>query len=123
MGQFAVDVVLSLRPSASESPSATSRSTASTSRIATDNYGRIGTNVLTLFHVAYVDAPHIAGFWQGLWQGAISPVTFPIGRALSRTLRARLSGLGWPNLLQRRYIPPLPRCRRSSTSRSAWRPR
>lgn len=29
-------------------------------------------------NVAYVSAPHIAGFWQGLWQGAISPITFLI---------------------------------------------
>jgi hypothetical protein len=29
-------------------------------------------------NVAYISAPHIAGFWQGLWQGAISPISFLI---------------------------------------------
>lgn len=28
--------------------------------------------------VAYVDAPHLAGFWLGLWHGFISPITFLI---------------------------------------------
>lgn len=27
-------------------------------------------------NVAYVNAPHIAGFWLGLWHGLISPITF-----------------------------------------------
>jgi polyferredoxin len=29
-------------------------------------------------NVAYINAPHIAGFWMGLWQGIICPFTFII---------------------------------------------